>query len=159
MMIDEPQQPLSHAFEGGFTSEVMNVPNRNHEVIPVFELARSGLARFKAVHHTLDFTLRSHRYSFTNKKTRRTEIRSASVDFSLARVLLRCLVRPNRQPRFITRSRILVHDTLLDRFVDHRNGFRQYLLNLISLGCVERRPPLFDVRSNPGSDITINHPL
>src|ERR1051325_1966811 len=55
-------------------------------------------------------------------------------NFDLARLLLsRCLVGPNRQPRLVTRSRILVHDALLDRLVDHGNGDRQHLLDFISL--------------------------
>src|SRR5689334_16950575 len=158
MMTDEPQQTLSHAVERGFSSQVMYVPNRNHEMIPVFELGRRGLASLKTSHHALDFVLRSHDCSFTNKKPRRTEIRSASVKFSLARLLLsRCLIGLNGQPRLVTCSRILVHDTLLDRLVDHRNGLRQYLLNLISLARVERRAHLLDVGPNLGSMTTINH--
>jgi hypothetical protein len=60
MMIDEPQQSLSHAVERGFPSQVMYIPNRNDQMILVFELVCTGLTSFETAHHALDFVLRVH---------------------------------------------------------------------------------------------------
>ena len=67
------------------------------------------------------------------------------------------LVRLYCQPRFVTRCRILMHDALLDRFVDHRNGDGQHLLDLLTIPRIERRAHFLDVRSDLGFVSTINN--
>jgi hypothetical protein len=57
MMSQEAHQPRSHSLEGRVSSESVHIPNRDRQMIYVFEIVAPDLARFKGAYLIFDLGL------------------------------------------------------------------------------------------------------
>jgi hypothetical protein len=71
MMIQEAQQSGAHSIERGLPVHRLQIPDRDDEMIPVFEIIRAGFARFETIYDRLDLSFRPvaihHKTPFQNK--------------------------------------------------------------------------------------------